>query len=74
MWFSFTKSKVIDERYLLHRYKSTSHAGIAAAALMGVWFTYAALRDDVIRWDFVAIMGLMLVVKWGFMIWYRTHD
>jgi hypothetical protein len=74
MWLSFAKNKVIDERFLLHRYKSTSHAGIAGAVLMGAWIAYEALRKDVIRWDFVFIMVVMIVVKWGFMLWYRTHD
>jgi len=27
--------KILDERYFLHRYKATSHAGVVMAVLMG---------------------------------------
>jgi hypothetical protein len=68
------RNKLFDERFLLHRYKSTSHAAMAAALLMAGWLAYAAIVQEVLRWDFILILGVMVVVKWTFMLWYRTHD
>jgi len=71
---SFLGRHGVDERFLAHRYKSTSMAGMAAAIVMGGWFFYSAVWQDTIRWEFMLILAVMVVVKWAFMIWYRTHE
>ena len=64
----------IDERFLTHRLRSTSTAGIAGAALAGgLWF-YRLLVDDRIDWDLFAVLATIAVVKVGLMIWYRFTD
>ena len=65
---------MLDERFILHRYKSTSHAGVAAAIALGAWFLYEFHVEDVIRWDLLSILGIMALVKIGCMIWYRARD
>ena len=75
MWMtSFLGRHGVDERFLLHRYKSTSNAGIAAAFLMGGWFLYDQIAHHVYHWDFAIILTVMVIVKYTFMIWYRKHD
>ena len=71
--FLFFKSS-IDERFLLHRYKSTSHAGITAALLLGAWFFYEQIKNGVNRTDFLIVLAVMAVVKVTFMIWYHLKD
>jgi hypothetical protein len=74
MFWSFLKRRALDERFILHRYKSTSHASMVAASVMGAWIIYDSVRNDVLRWDFIAVMGTMVVVKIGFMIYYTARD
>ena len=66
--------KMLDERYFLHRYKATSHAGVAMAILMGVWFLYNQLAHQVSRWDLLAILAAGAVTKLTAMIYFRKTD
>jgi hypothetical protein len=64
----------IDERFLTHRLRSTSVAGMAGAALAGgLWF-YRLLVDDRIDWDLFAVLATIALVKVGLMIWYHFTD
>ena len=64
----------IDERFLTHRLRSTSIAGMAGAALAGgLWF-YRFVVEDRIDWDLVAILATIALVKVALMIWYRFTD
>jgi hypothetical protein len=67
-------SKILDERYFLHRYKATSHAGVLMAVLMGGVFLYSQLHDRVYRWDLAAILAAGAVTKLVAMIYYRRTD
>jgi len=64
----------LDERFVRHRYRSTSHAGIAAALIMGGWSLYDLYVSDVVRWDLLVILGVMALVKVTFMTWYHFRD
>jgi hypothetical protein len=75
--FSFwivLKERLFDERFVLHRYKSTSHAGVAVALAIAGWALYEQLVLGRVRWDFLALLGLMAAVKLGFMAWYTWRD
>jgi len=64
----------MDERFFLHRYKSTSHAAmVGAAGLAGLYF-YDLFAHHVIRWDLLAILIAMVVTKLAFLIYYRRTD
>jgi len=64
----------MDERTILHRYKSTSHAGVAGGVMMGVWLLYRFYTTHVFRMDLFVILLVMAVVKLAAMAWYRTRN
>jgi hypothetical protein len=66
--------KFVDERFLEHRRRSTSVAGLAGALLAVTLFEYRLFHDHVIRWDLLAVVLLMVVVKMSMMLWYRFSD
>jgi hypothetical protein len=64
----------IDERFLTHRLRSTSLAGMAGAALAGgLWF-YRYLVEHRVDRDLLAVVMTMAAVKAGLMLWYRFTD
>lgn len=65
---------MVDERYLMHRLKSTSLAGIVAAALMGASCLYQFYARGVLRLDLFWILIGMGVVKVGAMLYYRRTN
>jgi hypothetical protein len=66
--------KFVDERFLEHRRRSTSVAGIAGALLAVALFEYRLFHDHVIRWDLFSVVVLMVAVKLSMMVWYRFND
>jgi hypothetical protein len=64
----------MDERYLMHRLRSTSLAGIVGAVAIGSWILYQFYVKDIFRWDLFAILMLIALVKIGAMIYYRRTD
>jgi len=73
-FYLFLKKQMFDERFILHRYKSTSHAGVAVAVALAAWLIHDQVVVGRIRWDFLALLGLMAVVKLGSMAWYSLRD
>jgi hypothetical protein len=65
---------VIDERFLMHRLRSTSMGGVAAATRATLLWLYRYTVDRRFSWDLFAVALTMIVVKWTLMIWYRTHE
>lgn len=65
---------MIDERFLMHRLRSTSLAAVVGAVLMGAWSLYNLYGRGIRRWDLMAILGAMAVVKLGAMLYYRRTD
>ena len=66
-----TLGSQIDERFLMHRLRSTSIAGIAGIAVAMGLFAYHYWKDHVWNWEFFAIGLTMAAVKQGLMVWYR---
>ncbi len=66
--------KFVDERFLEHRRRSTSVAGIAGALMALVFFEYRVFHDHIISWDLFAIIFVMAAVKISMMLWYRFKD
>ncbi len=65
---------LIDERFLMHRLRSTSTAFLAGGVLaVGLWF-YRYVFDHRWNWDLFAVAVTMAAVKQGLMIWYRFTD
>jgi hypothetical protein len=66
--------KAIDERFLNHRLRSTSLAGIIGGVVAILLFAYRYYINHVFSWDLFAV-GLTIVgVKLAVMIWYRITD
>ena len=64
----------IDERFLTHRRRSTSIAGITSSVLALLLFLYRLYVDHVWRWDLLAIGVVFVVVKLALMAWYHRTD
>lgn len=64
----------LDERFLMHRLRSTSIASLAGGILAGVLFMYHQAVDHEWRWELFAIVLTMAVVKQGLMAWYRRTN
>lgn len=64
----------MDERYAMHRYKSTSHAAMVAAVALGGWFLFEQLVSKVFRWDLMIILLAMAVTKIAALTYYRLTD
>ena len=64
----------VDERFLRHRLRASSAAGIAAAVLAIVLAYYRYLRSHVISTDLLAVVAVFLVVKYALFFWYRRTD
>jgi len=67
-------SRFVDERFLMHRLKSSSAAGIAAAVLAVALFEYRLLRHHVWDWTLLAIGLAFVAVKLALMTWYYLTD
>jgi membrane protein YdbS with pleckstrin-like domain len=66
--------KFVDERFLEHRRRSTSIAGIIACLVAVGIFEYRFFFNHFWSWDLLAVAVSMVVVKMSLMIWYRFHD
>ena len=66
--------KFVDERFLEHRRRSTSIAGIAACLVALALFEYRFFVNHFWSWDLLAVAITMVVIKMSMMVWYRFHD
>jgi Kef-type K+ transport system membrane component KefB len=64
----------IDERFLMHRLKSTSLAGIVGALVAAGLWAYRYYIQHVFSWDLFAVVVTIAVVKVAAMAWYRLRD
>ena len=65
---------MLDERFIMHRFKSTRFAVLVGTVLMFAIFTYHVVKNDVIRWDLFAVMLAMAVAKVAAIIYYRRTN
>lgn len=72
--FRWKQDDMLDERFVMHRYKSTRLAVLAGLLLLLVFFTYDAVEKDIVRWDLFAVSAAMAVVKVCAMIYYRRTN
>ena len=67
-------SRLVDERFLMHRLKSTSTAGIAVASGAIVVFLYRDLAHHVLDWELLAVGAGFVAIKMSLMAWYVLTD
>jgi hypothetical protein len=65
--------KLVDERFLDHRRRSSSAAGICSAVLGVVVFDYRLLHDHVWAWDVAALVLAFALIKMSLFTWYRLN-
>jgi hypothetical protein len=70
MWMG----RQVDERFLMHRLRSTSVASIAGGVVAMGLFAYHNWVDHVWNWELLSVGLTMAVVKQGLMAWYRFND
>ena len=64
----------IDERFLTHRLKSTSLAGITCVLVaFALWAHHFYIRH-VFSWDLFIVIMTNALVKVSSMIWFRFHE
>ena len=66
--------KFVDERFLEHRRRSSSMAGILSALLAVGLFEYRLFVDHVLSWDLFAVALAFVVLKMTMFAWYRIND
>ena len=67
-------SRLVDERILTHRRRSTSHAGVIASFLATCLFAYRFYWDHVWSWDLLVVSLTFVVIKLSLMTWYVLTD
>ncbi len=67
-------SSLFDERFIMHRLKSTRFATVVTAVAMGAYAEYEIFVHHVIRWEIVIFLGILVVAKVGAMIYYRLFN
>ena len=65
---------LIDERFLMHRLRSTSTAGIVGGVIAILLWFYRYVADHRWNWDLFAVAVTIVAVKVALMIWYRLTD
>jgi hypothetical protein len=65
--------KFVDERFLEHRRRSSSIAGIATTLLALGLFEYRFFHDHLWSWDLFAIVLAFIVLKMSLFTWYRIN-
>ena len=66
--------RAIDERFLTHRLRSTSIAGVSAGVLAMGLFAYRYYVNHLWSWDLLAIGLAFVLVKMSLMVWYAVRD
>jgi hypothetical protein len=66
--------KFVDERFLEHRRRSSSMAGILSALLAVGLFEYRFFVNHVLSWDLFAVALAFVVLKMTMFAWYRIRD
>lgn len=65
---------MIDERFLTHRLRSTSTAGIAAALLAVGLFAWRWFDQGTWSWDLFAVAATFIAIKLSLLTYYRLTD
>jgi hypothetical protein len=68
------KDEAFDERFIMHRFKSTRLAVLVGVVVILALFTYNAVAHKVIRWDLFAITLAIAVTKVCAMAYYRRTN
>ena len=65
---------MVDERFIMHRYKATRLAVLVGVVLMVASFTYGYVKTGAMCWDLFVILSAMAVAKVAAMFYYRRTN
>lgn len=65
---------MIDERFIQHRFKSTSHAAMVASVCLAFFFLREYYGRGQVRWDLGFTLVAMALTKIAAMVYYRFTD
>jgi hypothetical protein len=63
-------SRLVDERFLTHRQRSTSTAGVVTAVGALLVFAYRFYVLHTVSWDLLVVAVVFGVIKVSLMLWY----
>jgi hypothetical protein len=66
--------RIIDERFLKHRLRSTSLGGIAGCIVAVALFEYRYFVNHMWSWDLFAVAVTIVAVKLAIMAWFLLTD
>lgn len=66
--------RVVDERFLNHRLRSTSLAGIVGGVTASLLFAWRFYVNHVWSWDLFGVAVTIVGVKLGAMLYFRLTD
>jgi len=66
--------RVVDERFLNHRLRSTSLAGIIGGLVAILLFVYRFYWNHIWSWDLFTVAITIVGVKLAAVVWYRLMD
>ena len=64
----------MDERFKLHRLYATRFSAIIGIVMIGFWFSYEYLFNQLLRWDLFSVMIAMALAKISAMFYYQRTD
>lgn len=64
----------VDERFLEHRRRASSLAGIICACLAICLWYYRLVFNHVWSWDLLSVALTFVVIKMSMFAWYRFND
>jgi di/tricarboxylate transporter len=68
------RSGPFDERFIMHRFKSTRLAVLVGTVTLLALFMYHAVVYKAIRWDLFGVLAAMAVAKSAAMLYYRKTN
>ena len=66
--------RVADERFLMHRLRSTSLAAVVGGVLLGGLAMADLIAHSTTRWDLLGVLAAMAATKVGRMVHLRMTD
>jgi hypothetical protein len=66
--------RIFDERFLEHRRRSTSYAGVAGGYVAIGLFAWRFFAQHRWSWDLLAVALTIVVVKMALISWYSFKD
>ena len=65
---------MVDERFIIHRFKATRFATVVGVVMMFGYFNYNLFAKKVYRWDLLIIMASMALSKLIAMYYFRKTN